>query len=193
VGRLERIKGLQTVLPLWPRIAREWDVDLLIAGAGTMEPELRALAADNPRIRFLGAQPQSALADLYVHAIACLVPSLTYETFGIVMLEAFARKTPVIARRLGALPEVVEESGGGLTFDTDGELLAAIGTLTGSPAERARLGERGYAAFVAKWTRGPHLSRYFEIIQEARDDRAPRQSRLVATQAGVDDRTPAGV
>ena len=101
-----------------------------------MEHELRALAGGNPRIRFLGAQPQSALGALYFHAIACLVPSLTYETFGIVMLEAFARKTPVIARRLGALPEVVEESGGGLTFDTDEELLAAIGRLARSPATR---------------------------------------------------------
>ncbi len=193
VGRLEEIKGLQTVLPLWPRVADAWDVDLLIAGTGAMETELRAMTGDNPRIRFLGAQPQSALADLYVHAIGCIVPSLTYETFGIVMLEAFARKTPVIARRLGALPEVVEESGGGLTFGNDQELLAAIGTLVGSPATRDELGESGYAAFVAKWTRVPHLTRYFEIIQEVRGNRLPRPSRSTSALASVDDRAPAVV
>ena len=55
------IKGLQTVLPLWPRVAEAWDVDLLIAGTGTMEPELRGSRGDNPRIRFLGPQSQSAL------------------------------------------------------------------------------------------------------------------------------------
>jgi glycosyltransferase involved in cell wall biosynthesis len=190
VGRLEPIKGLQTLLPLWSRIAAESDVDLLIAGSGTMEPELRALAGGNPRIRFLGAQPQGALGALYVHAIACVVPSLTYETFGIVMLEAFARKTPVIARRLGALPEVVEESGGGLTFASDEELAGAIATLARSPALRNELGERGYAAFVEKWTRQPHLSRYFDIIQEARASRA----RVAGGEcAGVSGPAPAVV
>ena len=172
VGRLEPIKGVQTLLPLWQRIAAESDVDLLIAGGGTMEAELRALASGNPRIRFLGPQPQAALGALYVHAVACVVPSLTYETFGIVMLEAFARKTPVIARRLGALTEVVEESGGGLTFASDDELAEAVARLVRFPALRADLGERGYAAFVEKWTRQPHLARYFDVIREARTTRA---------------------
>lgn len=171
VGRLEPIKGVQTLLPLWTRIGKESEVDLLVAGTGTMEPELRALAAGNPRIRFLGAQPQSALGALYVHAVACVVPSLTYETFGIVMLEAFARKAPVIARRLGALPEVVEESGGGLTFASDDELAAAVAALVRSPALRNELGERGYAALIEKWTRQPHLARYFDVIREARAKR----------------------
>jgi glycosyltransferase involved in cell wall biosynthesis len=171
VGRLEPIKGVQTLLPLWTRIGEELGVDLLIAGTGTMEPELRASAAGNPRIRFLGAQPQSALGALYLHAAACIVPSLTYETFGIVMLEAFARKTPVIARRLGALPEVVEESGGGLTFASDDDLVAAVATLVRSPALRHELGERGYRALIAKWTRQPHLARYFDVIREARAKR----------------------
>jgi glycosyltransferase involved in cell wall biosynthesis len=171
VGRLEAIKGVQTLFPLWTRIGEELDVDLLVAGTGTMEPELRASAAGNPRIRFLGAQPQSALGALYLHAVACIVPSLTYETFGIVMLEAFARKTPVIARKLGALPEVVEESGGGLTFASDDELVAAVAALVGSPALRHELGERGYRALIAKWTRQPHLARYFDVIREARAKR----------------------
>src|SRR5688572_3967769 len=96
------------------------------------------------------------------------------------MLEAFARKTPVIARRLGALPEVVEESGGGLTFGTDDELAAAVGALVRSPLRRTELGERGYSAFVEKWTRQPHLARYFEIISEARASRAhsPEDKRV---------------
>jgi len=148
-----------------------------------MEPELRALAAGNPRIRFLGAQPQAALGALYVHAVACVVPSLTYETFGIVMLEAFARKTPVIGRRLGALPEVVEESGGGLTFGTDEELVEAVGALVRSPALLRELGERGYAALIDKWTRQPHLARYFDVIREARDSRATANSGAARAQA----------
>ena len=80
------------MIPLWADVP---EADLLIAGTGTYEAELRALAGSNPRIKFLGAQPQQALGPLYHHAIACVVPSLTYETFGMITLEAFARRTPV--------------------------------------------------------------------------------------------------
>lgn len=54
--------------------------------------------------------PQSELGTLYFHALACIVPSITYETFGMIIIEAFARKTPVIVRDLGALPEVIHDS-----------------------------------------------------------------------------------
>ncbi|MEJ7712595.1 MAG: glycosyltransferase [Pyrinomonadaceae bacterium] len=77
-------------------------------------------------MKFLGALPQRELGNLYYHAIACLVPSITYETFGIIIMKAFARKTPVIVRDLGPLPEVVQDSGGGLVFRTDEELLQSI-------------------------------------------------------------------
>ena len=57
--------------------------------------------------------------------MACVIPALTYETFGMITLEAFARQTPVIARDIGPLPEVVNESGGGLLFRNDAELRQA--------------------------------------------------------------------
>ncbi|MGH9372458.1 MAG: glycosyltransferase, partial [Vicinamibacterales bacterium] len=69
-------------------------------------------------------------------------------------------------RRLGALPEVVEESGGGLTFGSDEELLSATRALARSPQLRTELGDRGYSAFTDKWSRAPHLSRYFDIIHD---------------------------
>jgi glycosyltransferase involved in cell wall biosynthesis len=165
VGRLERIKGVETLIRLWPSVRA--DADLLIVGTGTCERELRALAADNPRIKFLGPRPQSELGALYVHAVACIVPSVTYETFGIIIIEAFARKTPAIVRDLGALSEVVEDSGGGFTFRTDQELLDAIHRLAAAPDLRRDLGERGYEGFLRWWTREAHLERYFDQLREA--------------------------
>src|ERR1017187_2586824 len=71
VGRLEAIKGLQTLIAVWNRVP---GCDLLVAGTGTYELELRAMAAGNPRIKFLGALPPGELGPLYYHAIACVVP-----------------------------------------------------------------------------------------------------------------------
>ncbi len=164
VGRLETIKGLQTLIDLWGRVP---DADLLVAGTGTRENELRARAATNPRIRFLGAQSQRELGALYVHALACIVPSITYETFGIIIIEAFARKTPVIVRDLGALPEVVHESGGGFVYRDDDELLAAISRLVASPRLRGELGQSGYDAFIRLWSKEAHLQLYFDLLREA--------------------------
>ncbi len=162
VGRLEAIKGLHTLLPLWSQVK---GADLLVAGAGTQAGQLRAMAAGDARIHFLGEQSQKQLGSLYCHAVACIVPSITYETFGIVSIEAFARKTPVIVRDLGALPEVVEESGGGFVFRTDRELLEAIEAVLASPGLRNELGERGYEAFRRNWSPEAHLKRYMEIIE----------------------------
>ena len=164
VGRLERIKGPQTLIALWDRVP---GYDLLLAGTGTYEAELRAMAAHNSRIKFLGPLPQSELGRLYYHAIASLVPSLTYETSGLTCLEAFARKTPVIARDLGALPEFIQDSGGGFLFRGDDQLLAAIHSLARSPSLRAELGQKGYDGFLRRWSREPHLRSYFGFLEAA--------------------------
>jgi glycosyltransferase involved in cell wall biosynthesis len=163
VGRLEAIKGLQTLLPLWPRVG---DVDLLIAGAGTYEPALRALAARNPRVRFLGHVPQEALGPLYAHAIACLVPSITCETFGMIAIESFMHRTPVIARNLGSLTEIVTDSGGGVLYRTDDELVRAIEALRSDGSLRDRLGDLGHRAYLERWTRAAHLHEYYRVARE---------------------------
>jgi glycosyltransferase involved in cell wall biosynthesis len=164
VGRLEWIKGLQTLLPLWERVP---DYDLLVAGTGTAEAALRAQAAGNPRIRFLGAQSQAQLGPLYFHALACVVPSITYETFGLICLEAFARKTPAIVRDLGGLPEVVRESQGGFVYRDEIELLDAVHRIGRQPSLRQGLGENGYQALLRRWSREAHLARYFELLRTA--------------------------
>jgi len=163
VGRLEIIKGLQTLIELWKSVP---DADLLVAGTGTYEPQLRALAAGNPRVKFLGPLPQRELGALYFHALACIVPSITYETFGLINIEAFSRKTPVIARDLGALPEVIEDSGGGFVYRTDEELLASMRRIAASDALRSELGEKGYRAFVRWWSKEAHLELYFDFLRK---------------------------
>jgi glycosyltransferase involved in cell wall biosynthesis len=161
VGRLEQIKGLQTLIALWDRAP---GCDLLVAGEGNYEGELRAMAAGNARIKFLGALSQLKLGALYHHALACIIPSVTYETFGMIGVEAFARKTPVIGRDLGAMPELIEDSGGGFIYRTDEELLDAMGRIAGSPQLRAELGQRGYDAFLKLWSREAHLRLYFDHL-----------------------------
>src|SRR5260370_23565124 len=80
---------------------------------------------------------------LYRRAIAVVVPSICYETFGIIIIEAFSVKTPVIVNNLGALPEVVEDSGGGLIYSGPDELAAAMDRLANESGLRRKLGVTG--------------------------------------------------
>jgi glycosyltransferase involved in cell wall biosynthesis len=163
VGRLEVIKGFQTVISEWDNVK---DYDLLIAGNGKFENQLRLQAASNPRIKFLGVLSQKELGSFYYHAIATIVPSITYETFGIIIVESFARKTPVIVRDLGALPEIVHDSGGGYIFKNNQELQEAINCLGTSRQRRAELGEKGYHAFERLWSKEAHLKLYFDFLRK---------------------------
>ncbi len=164
VGRLEKIKGVQELLPIFKSYAH---ADLLIAGTGNYEAELRRLAAGMGNVHFLGSLPQERLRALYRQAIALLVPSICYETFGIIILESFLQKTPVIVNDLGGLKEVVEESGGGFTCRSGAELLAAMERLRTEPALRAELGERGYRKYNERWSEEAHMALYFQAIEEA--------------------------
>jgi glycosyltransferase involved in cell wall biosynthesis len=163
VGRLEMIKGLQTLIELWNTRRPDWD--LLVAGTGTYDQQLRAMAAGNPRIKFFGALPQRELGALYYHALACIIPSITYETFGMINIESFARKTPVIARDLGALPEAIHDTGGGFVYRSDDELLAAMHQIAESPKLRSELGQKGYDGFLRWWTKEAHMEMYFDFLR----------------------------
>ena len=70
---------------------------------------------------------------------------------------------------LGALPEVVEESGGGFTYRTADELVAALERLRTDPGLRDQLGERGYDAYRRLWSEEPHLRAYFGLLREIAD------------------------
>ena len=122
-GRLEKIKGLDDVIPLF---ARYQGADLLVAGDGEYAAVLRELAKGIDRVKFLGRIDSGKLDRYYHHALALIVPSVCFETFGIILIEAFRQGTPVLARRLGPFPEIVERARGGLLFDGPGELLESM-------------------------------------------------------------------
>lgn len=173
VGRLEKYKGVQDLIEAF---RGPGDYDLLVVGAGTHQDELRAQAAGCERVRFAGWVSQSKIGPYYRHALSVLVPSVTYETFGIIVIEANARGVPVVVRDLGPLPEIVEDGGGGLVFRDRAELVRHMDALYADRELRERLGRQGRQSFQRKWTPKPHLERYFALIGQARARRRARES-----------------
>ncbi len=164
VGRLEKIKGLQDVFPAF---ARYTDADLLILGDGDYAPQLKALAAGNERIKFLGRKPLEELNAYYRGALGLIVPSVCYETFGIILIESFRLGTPVIARRLGPFPEIVEGAGGGTLFETEDDLIAALHSLQHTPGQREAQGRAARQAFEQTWREDRVLAAYGAALARA--------------------------
>ncbi len=104
---------------------------------------------------------------LYEQAVALIVPSSGYETFGIILIEAFREGTPVIARRIGPFPEIVNTAGAGLLFSGPDELLAAIARLQGDAALRSTLSQKARQGFEQYWTEDAVVPRYLEVMRSA--------------------------
>jgi glycosyltransferase involved in cell wall biosynthesis len=171
VGRLEKLKGVQDLLPLF---TGETGPSLLIVGGGDYAPVLRAQVQGSERVKFLGSVHPSQIGNLYRHATALLTPSLCYETFGLIAAEGFAHGTPVIGRRIGALAEIIEQSGGGLLFTNVQECRVAMDRLLADPSLREILGARGRAAVLERWAVDVHLESYLKLTRS-----------LIAEKAGV--------
>jgi glycosyltransferase involved in cell wall biosynthesis len=161
-GRLEATKGLQDVIPLFED---DSPAELWIAGAGSYEGELRRLAAGRKSVRFLGFQRFPDLQRLYRNARVVVMPSLCYEVFPMVVLEAFREGTPIIARQRGPFPEIIQTSGGGLLFTTVDDLRSALHRVVSDDVLRAQLSRRALEAFHVNWTEAVGLGRYFALIE----------------------------
>jgi glycosyltransferase involved in cell wall biosynthesis len=164
VGRLELIKGLDDVIPLFKDYP---DADLLIAGDGEYATVLRTLAKGIDGVKFLGRVEPEKLDALYRDAIALIVPSVCYETFGIILIESFRQGTPVLARRVGPFPEIVERSNGGLLFDGPDDLLSSMRRIQGDPRLRQDLANSGRQGFQDHWSEDAIIPRYLEIVERA--------------------------
>ena len=180
-GRLERIKGLDDVIPLFGSYP---DADFVIAGDGEHAEALRNLANGLPGVHFLGRLAPEELARYYQHAIATIVPSVCFETFGIVLIEAFRQGSPVLARRIGPFPEIMARSGAGALFDSPAELLAALRRLQADPTHRDRLAAAGREAVARYWTEAAVVPAYLDLIVRAaeRRDRPDILTRLAGEQ-----------
>jgi glycosyltransferase involved in cell wall biosynthesis len=163
VGRLEKLKGLQTLIPVFRHYPR---AQLWIVGTGPYEHHLRRLASGSENIRFLGHVPEQRLHTLYRRAVALLVPSICHDVSPLVILEAFSAQTPALVRNLGGMPELIAESGGGVVYGTEAQLVAAMDRLLVNPSLRETLGRRGYQAYQRKWTAEVYLERYFALIHQ---------------------------
>ena len=139
VSRLDAPKRVDLLIAAMREVPG--DLELIIAGMGPDEPRLRALAAGDPRIRFLGYVNDSELLDLYASALAVLFAPIQ-EDFGLVTLEAMAAGKPVVTTvDAGGPGELVEDGRTGfVTAPEPAAMAARIRQLVGNRRLARRMG-----------------------------------------------------
>lgn len=167
VGGLYSYKGLDDLARALE--ATETDCGLVVAGDGPERRRLQRRIGD--RAAFLGPVPYEQIPALYHRIDALVLPSHT-EGLPRVVLEAQATGTPVIATRVGGLPEIVDHEETGLLVDArdpDG-LAAAIDQLHSDPELRAQIGESGRQAVVESYSWESMYDRYDRYLSELSRD-----------------------
>lgn len=134
VGTLAPHKGAHVLLAAFSGLAGE-DLRLDLHGSAAAHPAyaaaLREAAGADPRVRFAGPFPEGEQARVLEACDALVLPSVWWETTGMVLLEAIGAGRPVVASRIGGIPEVVEEGRTGLLVSPGdaGALRAALAAL----------------------------------------------------------------
>jgi glycosyltransferase involved in cell wall biosynthesis len=173
VGRLASNKGLLPLVQAFAAVARDHpDAQLVLIGEeGGMRAAVEASVAHlglRDGVRILGHVPDdTVLADAYREARLAVLPS-EYEAFGLVLLEALAQGTPVVASRVGGIPEFVPDGRAGLLVPPNdaGALARAIEQLwTDEPGAR-RMGAFGRDHVVPLYTWDHLVDRLEQVYAE---------------------------
>lgn len=173
VGKFDRNKGQDVLIDAFSRIAAGHPDTLLhlVGGSGPQLESLRAQAASlqlAERVRFSIDIPFAEIPACFGAASVFAFPS-RQEAFGLVLLEAGSCALPVVASRVGGIPELIHDGATGLLVEPDdaAALAQALRTLLNDPALARGLGERLAERVAADFSWTSTRLRYEELIRAA--------------------------
>jgi glycosyltransferase involved in cell wall biosynthesis len=167
VGRLSEEKGLAALLhaaTLAPGLLR-------VAGRGRLAPMVEQAAAGG-YIEYLGALVASSVFDQMGRAVALVLPSIWFEGFPVVVVEAYATGTPVIASRIGSLAEIIEDGVTGLLVEP-GDAVGLANRMRWSvdhPEEMRQMGANARRRYETRFRGASHVAALLDMYQALKAD-----------------------
>jgi glycosyltransferase involved in cell wall biosynthesis len=162
VGRLSTEKGVGTLVSAVPQVS---GISVRVAGTG---PEAHLLHGVSG-IEALGALDGDAVRRQMSNSVALVLPSIWYENFPRTLVEAMACGLPIIASRIGALADLVDEGVSGLLFEPGNaaDLAEKLKWARDNPAEMKSMGVRARAIYEAKFTASQNYAQLMAIYEDA--------------------------
>lgn len=170
VGRLTPEKGVEYLVRGWLEMGPTAP-PLRIIGEGPLRASLEALAKSRgaTNVEFLGTlAPQDVVGEISL-AKLLIVPSIWFEGFPLVLLEAFAVGTPIAVSNLGSLPTIVKDGTNGLVFEARSPQAIAelVGRIWGNEALLAKLSAGARASYESRYTEDMNHRQLMEIYSLA--------------------------
>ena len=163
IGRLDETKGIKTLISAFRKFN---STKLKVAGTG---PLAKLLSEETNNIEYIGQQQHSKILELLSRSIALVFPSVWYEGMPMSIVEAFAYSKPVIASRLGAMSEMIENGKTGLLFEPGSaeDLSQKIKWAYEHKEEMKQMGINARKVYEEKYTAERNYSLLMDIYKKA--------------------------
>jgi glycosyltransferase involved in cell wall biosynthesis len=177
VGRLSHEKGVDTLLATWRLF--EHAPPLKIVGDGPLAAAVTAAAANSPALEWLRELPHEAVCKAIGEAAFLVLPSPCYEAVPCVVIEAFAKGTPVIVAGLGAKAEIVADGCTGLHFRPGDarDLACKVQSLLADPIRLQQMRRAARQTFEQNFTADANYKTLIEIYERALSNRSHHELR----------------
>ena len=162
VGRLSKEKGIDILLKAWEKVP----VKLKIVGNGPLSSMVAQ--SKNPNIEYLGFLELKEIYSLMQKSSFLVFPSIWYEGFPMVIIEALANGLPIIASNLGSMSEVIKNNVNGLHFDPGdvNDLIDKIKLLDSDKVKCATLSKNAYIDYKTNYTSEKNYKILIDIYQK---------------------------
>jgi glycosyltransferase involved in cell wall biosynthesis len=163
-GRISPEKGVDIFLAA---AARMPDIPFKVAGDGPVLSEMRTRAPGN--VEFLGRLAGDDLLNFYRKSRILVAPSLWFEPFGMVVVDAMALGVPVIASKIGGLPYLVQDGVNGLMFEPGNpkDLVLKVRRLWDDPLLCNQMGEAGQQKVAQQYSQKAYYDNLMTVYQRA--------------------------
>ncbi|MFF3554245.1 glycosyltransferase [Streptomyces tsukubensis] len=176
LGRLAETKGVRLLMAAWDALAADGGVGvpLVLAGAGPLEGEVTAWAAGRDDVRYAGLYDPAQCREAVARSVAVVAPSMSLETFGLVVAEAMAAGVPAVAAGHGAFVELVDDGVTGLLHQPGDQesLVSCLRRITADPARNRELGRAARRRYEQDFSPDVGLKRLEHEYRSAIADRS---------------------
>jgi glycosyltransferase involved in cell wall biosynthesis len=188
LGRLSPEKGVSTLLAAWEQVGDA--LPLKIVGDGPLAESVSEAAQRNPSVEWLEWQSNSRVQQIIGDACFLVLPSVNYEGFPKTIVEAFSKGTPVVASKLGAMAELIDDGQTGLHFEpgNSDDLASKVRQLAANPSQIASMRRAARRQYEQKYTAEANYPKLMAIYEQALD--CYQATNTARRQSRPNDRTP---
>lgn len=189
LGFLAKFKGFSVLVKSIELVVKnDLNVHLKIAGEGPEKKGLKKMVRNfglESHIEFIGKIPFDGLSQQYSECDIVIFPSIYAEPFGRVALEAMYHGKPVIASKVGGIPEIVENSETGILVKPDDvyELAQAIINLVINPSLRKKMGKKGRIAIENLFNEENIVNQTLAVYETVIKNHHPSKSRILGDES----------